>query len=161
MTTAAKFIEIAEAEIGYTEQYDNLTKYGAELKVNGLPWCGTFANWCAKRAKVKIPVIISTMAGAEAFKKKKKWSAAPATPSPGWLAFFDFPNDNVNRISHVGIVVRDLGSGSGLCETIEGNTSGRGSQRNGGMVMRKIRRYAGKDAEIVGFGIVDFQEPVR
>jgi hypothetical protein len=97
------------------------------------------------------------VSGAEAFKKKNKWAAAPSAPKPGWLAYFDFPNDNVNRISHVAIVVKDLGHG--LCETIEGNTSGRGSQRNGGMVMRKIRCYEGDSAEIVGFGIVDFKEP--
>jgi hypothetical protein len=39
------------------------------------------------------------------------------------------------------------------CVTIEGNTSGTGDQRNGGMVMVKVRNV-GK--EIVGFGIPKF-----
>jgi hypothetical protein len=153
MTTAAKFIKIAEAEIGYTEQYDNLTKYGEAMKAQGLPWCGSFVNWCARKAKVKIPNTVSTVAGSQAFKKAGKW--ATSKPHPGWLAYFDFPDDNVNRISHVGIVVNDVGGE--FCETIEGNTSGKGSQRNGGEVMRKIRSY-GKGGVIVGFGIVDFKE---
>jgi hypothetical protein len=57
----------------------------------------------------------------------------------------DFPHDGVDRISHIGIVVK-VGASSVLC--VEGNTSGDGDQRNGGMVMLK-QRYIGK--EIVGF----------
>ena len=151
---AQKLIEIAEAEIGYAETFDNLTKYGEAMKANGLPWCGSFVNWCAKKAKVKIPNTVSTVNGSNAFKKLDKWSTS--TPSPGWIAYFDFPDDNVNRISHVGIVGKDLGNG--WCETIEGNTSGAGgSQRNGGEVMRKKRQYS-KGGSIVGFGRPDFKE---
>ena len=152
--TAARLIEIAEAEIGYAETFDNLTKYGEAMKANGLPWCGSFVNWCSKKAKVKIPNTVSTVNGSNAFKKLDKWSTS--APSPGWIAYCDFPDDNVNRISHVGIVVKDLGKG--WCETIEGNTSGAGgSQRNGGEVMRKKRQYS-KGGSIVGFGRPDFKE---
>jgi hypothetical protein len=152
--TAQRLIQIAEAEIGYAETFDNLTKYGEAMKANGLPWCGSFVGWCAKKAKVKIPNTVSTVAGSNAFKKLDKWSTS--SPSPGWIAYFDFPDDNVNRISHVGIVVKDLGKG--WCETIEGNTSGAGgSQRNGGEVMRKKRQYS-KGGSIVGFGRPDFKE---
>jgi hypothetical protein len=49
-------------------------------------------------------------------------------------------------VSHIGIVAK-IGAKSVLC--IEGNTSGNGDQRNGGMVMIK-ERFLGK--EIVGFG---------
>ena len=151
---AQKLIEIAEAEIGYAETFDNLTKYGEAMKANGLPWCGSFVNWCAKKAKVKIPNTVSTVNGSNAFKKLDKWSTS--TPSPGWIAYFDFPDDNVNRISHVGIVVKDLGNV--WCETIEGNTSGAGgSQRNGGEVMRKKRQYS-QGGSIEGFGRPDFKE---
>ena len=156
--SAAKLIQIAEAEIGYTETFDNLTKYGDLMKANGLPWCGSFVNWCGKKAKVKIPNTVSTVAGSSAFKKNKQWSDAPTIPMPGWIAYFDFPDDNVNRISHVGIVVKDLGKG--WCETIEGNTSGAGgSQRNGGEVMRKKRQYS-KGGSIVGFGRPIYEEAI-
>jgi len=153
--TGQRLIQIAEAEIGYAETFDNLTKYGEAMKANGLPWCGSFVNWCAKKAKVKIPNTVSTVNGSNAFKKLEKWSTL--APSPGWIAYFDFPDDNVNRISHVGIVVKDLGKG--WCETIEGNTSGAGSQRNGGEVMRKKRQYS-KGGSIVGFGRPIYEEAV-
>jgi hypothetical protein len=58
----------------------------------------------------------------------------------------DFPHDGVDRISHIGIVA---GIDGKSIVTIEGNTSGSGDQRNGGMVMVK-RRTIGK--EVVGFG---------
>jgi hypothetical protein len=58
----------------------------------------------------------------------------------------DFPHDGVDRISHIGIVAAIDGK---TITTIEGNTSGSGDQRNGGMVMVK-RRTIGK--EVVGFG---------
>ena len=64
----------------------------------------------------------------------------------------DFPHDGVDRISHIGIVV-SIGKSSVWC--IEGNTSGSGNQRNGGMVMLK-QRFLGK--EIVGFGRPKFAE---
>ena len=60
----------------------------------------------------------------------------------------DFPHDGVDRISHIGIVV---GVKAKTVITIEGNTSGTGDQRNGGMVMIKERAF-GSGKEIVGFG---------
>jgi hypothetical protein len=155
--TAKRLIQIAEAEIGYAETFDNLTKYGEAMKANGLPWCGSFVNWCFKKAKIKIPNTVSTVNGSNAFKKLDQWEKAPASPQMGWIIYCDFPDDNVNRISHTGIVVKDLGNG--WCETIEGNTSGSGSQRNGGEVMRKKRQY-GKGGSIVGFGKPNFQENI-
>jgi hypothetical protein len=60
----------------------------------------------------------------------------------------DFPHDGVDRISHIGIVV---GVKPKSVITIEGNTSGSGDQRNGGMVMIKERAF-GSGKEVVGFG---------
>ena len=60
----------------------------------------------------------------------------------------DVPHDGVDRISHIGIVV---GVNSKTVITIEGNTSGSGDQRNGGMVMIKERAF-GSGKEVVGFG---------
>jgi hypothetical protein len=141
--TSARLIEIAAAEIGTVEEGDNLTKYGEFTKANGLPWCGSFVNWCAAQAGVKIHSVVGTAAGAHKFKEIQRWSNIPQM---GYLAFMDFPHDGIDRISHVGIVV-NVGTNTVL--TIEGNTSGTGDQRNGGMVMFK-RRTIGK--EIVGFG---------
>lgn len=141
--TAALSIEIAKAEIGTIEEGDNLTKYGKFTKADGQPWCGSYCNWVLAQAGVKVHSVVSTVKGAGVFMDTGRWSQEPKL---GDLAFMDFPNDNVERISHVGIVV---GINGNIVTTIEGNTSGSGSQRNGGMVMVK-ERTIGK--EIVGFG---------
>ena len=141
--TAARIIEVALVEVGTIETGENVTKYGAFTKADGLPWCGSFVNWCYDQAGVKIPSMVSTAAGAHTMKEQGRW--IEDSPALGDLCFMDFPHDGIDRISHIGIVVK-VGKISVL--TVEGNTSGEGDQRNGGMVMLK-RRYIGK--EIVGF----------
>jgi hypothetical protein len=141
--TAAQAIEIAKAEIGYVEVPDNKTKYGAFTKADGLPWCGSFCNWVLAQAGVKVHSVVGTAVGAHKFKEIGRWHE---TPLPGDFAFMDFPHDGIDKISHIGIVV---GVDGKTITTIEGNTSGTGDQRNGGMVMVK-QRTIGK--EVVGFG---------
>jgi hypothetical protein len=141
--TAAHAIDVARAEIGTIEMGDNLTKYGEFTKANGLPWCGSFCNWVLANAGVKVHSLVSTAVGAHKFKEISRWFDQPAI---GDMAFMDFPHDGVDRISHIGIVV---GIDGKTITTIEGNTSGSGDQRNGGMVMVK-QRTIGK--EVVGFG---------
>lgn len=157
------FIKVAEGELGVIEgPKENETKYGAFTKANFLPWCGSFVNWCASQVNLKIPNCVSTVAGATAFMKKNQWEKAEeAIPLPGDVVFFDFPNDGVDRISHVGIVVKDNGDGTVTC--IEGNTAPdkKGDQRNGGQVCLKVRAYKKKNGSkfrksqavtVVGFG---------
>jgi hypothetical protein len=157
------FIAVAKGELDVIEgPKDNETKYGAFTKANFLPWCGSFVMWCANEVALKIPNCVSTVAGATAFMKKGQWEKAEeAIPLPGDIVFFDFPNDGVDRISHVGIVVKDNGDGTVTC--IEGNTAPdkKGDQRNGGQVCLKIRAYKKKNGSklrksqavtVVGFG---------
>ena len=144
--TAAAVVEVALAEVGTVEEGDNLTKYGKFTKADGLPWCGSFVNWCFHEAGVKLPSMVSTAAGAHKLKEVSRW--VDSEPKIGDLAFMDFPHDGVDRISHIGIVV---GVKAKSVITIEGNTSGSGDQRNGGMVMVKERAF-GSGKEIVGFG---------
>jgi hypothetical protein len=166
--TVERFIEIAMAEIGTIEgPKDNETKYGKLMKANFQPWCGSFVNWCGQKAGVKIPNTVYTPAGANAFKKAKSWlEGEDAKPQAGDIAYFDFPGDGVDRISHVGIVVKDNNDGTVTC--IEGNTSSdkKGDQRNGGEVCLKIRAYKKKNRNkfkpnmpvaIVGFGRPKFE----
>lgn len=170
MSQRELLVSIAEKEIGYIEgPKENQTKYGKFTGANYLPWCGSFVMWCADKAKLKIPNCVSTQAGALAFQKQDRWQLAEeATPEVGDIVFFDFPGDNVNRISHVGIVVKD--NGDGTVTTIEGNTSDdkKGDQRNGGEVAKKIRAYKKKNrglgrkslpVAIIGFGKPNFKEP--
>jgi hypothetical protein len=163
MGQRADFIAAAQSQIGVIEgPKDNETKYGAFTKANFLPWCGSFVMWCANEAGLKIPSVVGTFAGAQAFIKKDQFEQGEAaTPFPGDIAFFDFPNDGIDKISHVGIVVKD--NGDGTVTTIEGNTSSdkKGNQRNGGEVCLKVRAYKKKNGSklrksqavtIVGFG---------
>jgi hypothetical protein len=163
MSQRKKFIETARAELGTIEgPKDNETKYGAFTKANFQPWCGSFVNWCADQVGLKIPNCVYTPAGATAFIKKNQWEKAEeAIPLPGDIVFFDFPGDDLSRISHVGIVVKDNGDGTVTC--IEGNTAPdkKGDQRNGGQVCLKVRAYKKKNGSklrksqvvsIVGFG---------
>ena len=143
--TVARMIEVAMAEVGYVETPDNITKYGKAMNADGLPWCGSFINWCAKQARVDIPNVVSTIAGAKAFKAKGQWFV---TPKVGDLAFFDFIEDDKSVIQHIGLVAK-VGETSIL--TIEGNTSGTGSQANGGEVMMKTRKL-GPHSFVVGYG---------
>ena len=160
MGTAAKLVEIANEEIGYVEgPKDNETKYGAFTKANFQPWCGSFVMWCGNKAGVKIPNTVYTPGGAAAFKKAGRWyDAQICDPEPGDIAYFDFPGDGVERISHVGIVIKDNEDGTVWC--IEGNTSGdpKKSQRNGGEVVKKLRAYK-KNKKNVQISIVGFGRP--
>jgi len=160
--TASAIIAVAEKEVGSVEgPKDNETKYGAFTKANFLPWCGSFVMWCANEAGVKVPNTVSTVNGAGAFKKMGTWvDAAVASPEPGDIAYFDFPGDGVDRISHVGIVVSNNGNGTVTC--IEGNTAGdkkkSTDQRNGGEVAKKVRGYK-KNSKNVMVSIVGFGRP--
>jgi hypothetical protein len=161
--SVARLIQVAKSQVGYIEgPKDNETKYGAYTKANFQPWCGSFVNWCANEAGVKIPNTVYTPGGAAAFKKANSWIDGDiADPEPGDIAYFDFPSDGVDRISHVGIVIEDNEDGTVWC--IEGNTSSKksGSQRNGGEACKQLRAFkknkAGVQVSIVGFGRPKFK----
>ena len=158
--TAERLIEVATAEVGTVEgPKDNETKYGKFTKADFQPWCGSFVNWCGNEAGVKIPNTVYTPGGAQAFKKAGSWIDGDlADPEPGDIAYFDFPSDGVDRISHVAIVVADNGDGTVWC--VEGNTSGdpKGSQRNGGEVCKKLRAFK-KNKKNIMVSIVGFGRP--
>ena len=170
--SAARLVEVALAEVGYIEgPKDNETKFGKFTKSNFQPWCGSFIMWCANEAGVKVPNTVYTPAGAAAFNKAGTWQKAEqATPQPGDIVYFDFPNDGVDRISHVGIVVKDNGDGTVTC--VEGNTAPdkKGDQRNGGECCLKVRAYKKKNGSklrksqavsVVGFGRPAFGQAVK
>ena len=169
MSQRDEFVAVALGEVGTIEgPKDNETKYGKFTKANFLPWCGSFVMWCANEVELKIPNCVSTQAGASVFLAKGRWQTAEeATPQPGDIVFFDFPGDGIDRISHVGIVVKDNGNGTITC--VEGNTSPdkKGNQRNGGECCLKVRAYKKKNGSklvksrpvaIVGFGKPKFKE---
>jgi surface antigen len=161
--TAARLIEVALAEVGTVEgPKDNETKYGAFTKVNFQPWCGSYVMWCANQAGVKVPNTVSTVAGADSYKKQKRWylNDGANVPEVGDIIYFDFPGDGVDRISHVGIVMKvDAKNGIVIC--LEGNTSGtpKGDQRNGGEVCKKERGFRKNNSKKLLMGVVGWGRP--
>jgi hypothetical protein len=156
-------IEVAKKEIGTIEgPKDNETKYGAWMKVNFQPWCQSFVSWCAFTAGVsKFPKSASTVAASDQFKKENRWAdARNDDPTPGDWIYFDFPDDGVNRISHVGLCIKN--NGDGTIQVIEGNTSGtaKGDQRNGGMCVEKTRAYVKNNKPKLMNAIVGWGRPV-
>jgi hypothetical protein len=156
-------IEVAKKELGTIEgPKDNETKYGAWMKVNFQPWCQSFVSWCAFTAGVsKFPKSASTVAAADQFKKEGRWSdARNDDPMPGDWIYFDFPEDGVNRISHVGLCIKN--NGDGTIQVIEGNTSGtaKGDQRNGGMCVEKTRGYVKNNKKKLVNAVVGWGRPV-
>jgi hypothetical protein len=144
--TVEAIIEVAKKEIGTIEgPKDNETKYGKWTGANFQPWCQSFVSWSAYTSGLdakKYPKTASTVAAADFFKKNNRWAdARNDDPTPGDWIFFDFPDDGVNRISHVGLCIKN--NGDGTIQVIEGNTSGtaKGDQRNGGMCVEKTRAY--------------------
>ncbi len=170
--SAARLVEVALGEIGYIEgPKDNETKYGKFAKANFQPWCGSFVMWCANEAGVKVPNTVYTPTGAQAFIKAGTWQPVETVaPAVGDICYFDFPNDGVDRISHVGIVTAV--NADGTVDVVEGNTSAdkKGDQRNGGEACLKNRAYKKKNGSklrksqpvfIVGFGRPAFGTPVK
>ena len=157
-------IQVAKKEIGTIEgPKDNETKYGKWTGANFQPWCQSFVSWCAFTSGLnpnKYPKTASTVAAADWFKKKDRWAdARNDDPTPGDWIFFDFPDDGVNRISHVGLCVKN--NGDGTIQVIEGNTSGtsKGDQRNGGMCVEKTRAYVKNKRGILN-AVVGWGRPV-
>jgi hypothetical protein len=157
-------IEVAKAEVGTIEgPKDNETKYGKWSGVNFQPWCQSFVSWTAFTSGLdpkKYPKTASTVAAADWFKKNNRWAdARNDDPTPGDWIYFDFPDDGVNRISHVGLCIKN--NEDGTIQVIEGNTSGtsKGDQRNGGMCVEKTRAYVKNKKGILN-AVVGWGRPV-
>jgi hypothetical protein len=158
-------ISVAKSEIGTIEgPKDNETKYGKWTGANFLPWCQSFVSWCAFTSGLdakKYPKSAATVAASDWFKKNDRWAdARNDEPSAGDWIYFDFPDDGVNRISHVGLCIKN--NGDGTIQVIEGNTSGtaKGDQRNGGMCVEKTRAYVKNNKPKLVNAVVGWGRPV-
>ena len=138
--TAERVIELARSQVGVTEYPPNSNNviyntsyYGHPVNGSAYPWCCTFIEWLFKSE----PNLIKRTASCSDL---LKWCRANALivdkPQVGDLVFFNFNNPNV-LAQHIGIV--DKPKGAKDVYSIEGNTSDKGSQDNGGAVLRKHR----------------------
>ena len=100
-------VYIASQEVGYTEEYQNITKYGAWIGKDEEPWCASFVSWCAYKASVSSSVIEYT-AGCPAMRKHFNdmgryypIGESSYTPKVGDIVFEGGTKDSPG---HVGIV---------------------------------------------------------
>ena len=165
-------IQRARTELGYIEKASNsnldsktgnkgtanYTKYSRDINSLGLmgcqaqPWCGTHQFWLEVQ-EFGIDVALkhfhmskNTYVGYNVFATKAKFPASKRskTPKLGCLVVFSH--------SHIGRVVSISGN---TITTIEGNTSPKSYDRNGGMVAQKT--YNINDNKIDCFLIIDYE----
>lgn len=112
-------VYIASNEVGYTEGYENITKYGAWMGKDGFPWCASFVCWCANQAGVSSSVIKRT-AGCEEMRDffnglGRFYLPSSYTPKVGDLFF-----EGGSSVSpdHVGIITAVYSS---YIQVVDGN----------------------------------------
>ena len=140
-----KIVEIAKGEIGYKEQGNNITKYGAWYGMQD-EWCAIFIGWLANEVGILgtlIPKMAYVPSMANWFKEKGKFKARGTYPQAGDIIFFDYNHNNL--VDHVGIVEKCDG---GVVTTIEGNKSNQ--------VLRCT--YNVNSNDIYGYGIPDYTD---
>ena len=149
MATANDVLKVARGEIGYSRWKDpeKGTKYGRWFRdvlgwgsyygENGVPYCGMFVSWVFNKAGATAAGLPGAYTPSMLSAGKKAGKAvATKNAKPGDLVYFDWQGDGTT--DHVGIVESNNGS---YLTTIEGNTSD-GNSSNGGLVMRRTRKYS-------------------
>ena len=140
MSSAAKVLEVAIAEIGYKESPSgsNKTKYGKAYGMDGNPWCAMFVWWVFKQAGCpelffggKKSAYCPTIAD---YYIAKKQTVNKNKGQRGDIVLFDWNQNNCS--DHIGIIEKKNSDGTYTC--IEGNTAV-GNNSNGGKVMRRTR----------------------
>lgn len=145
MSSAAKVLKIARAEIGVKESPSGSNKvkynteyYGSAVRGSGYAWCAVFVWWVFKHAGCpelfyggKKSAYCPTIAD---YYIAKKQTVSKSKGQAGDIVLFDW-NQNGSS-DHIGIIEKKNSDGSYTC--IEGNTSV-GNNSNGGQVMRRKR----------------------
>lgn len=115
--------------------------YGFPTRVD---WCCIFVSWCADQCGYidsgLIPKYSVVDDGANWFRQKNQWLPGSATPSPGYIIFFDWAYDGLDgKGDHTGVVEKVE---NGIVFTIEGNSGDKVCER----------QYPIGDKEILGYG---------
>ena len=137
MATAKRVLDIARAELGYTETPagSNRTKYGKWFGLDGQPWCMMFVQWVFSQAGAE-SLLPARTASCGSFMRAAQAQGRWVTEGyrPGDIVIYNFPGNNA-LTDHCGIVVTALTTG---IRAIEGNT-GAESDANGGQVQERTR----------------------
>lgn len=140
LTDREKIIREALSHIGYTEQENNDNMFGHYFEFNNVAWCGFFCNYCYwVGAAISLPSTNKGRKGLayvpKAMQIFKDNDCLTDKPEAGDLVIFDFPNGV--KGDHIGIFHQWKDSNSFYA--IEGNTSQKGHQSNGGAVEYQLR----------------------
>lgn len=156
---AGAVVQIALEEVGESESPagSNRVKY-TEWWGNDTLWQGIFVSWVLNRAGFTRPssqsttYFASSRTGVELFKEAGAWTdeESGVNPAPGDIIFFG----ERGQANHVGIVVGVEGNGTII--TVEGNTSSRNYETNGGSVVRKTYGTNSRN-RILGWGTPTYQ----
>ena len=157
MPTVNQILALAKSQIGTTEYPPNSNNviyntayYGHDVcdgvpdKNSTYPWCCVFVWWVFNQFS---PCLVKKTASCENLMQWFKDNGQfiePGNQLPGDVAFYKF-NTNNRKANHTGIVDEVVGKND--IYAVEGNTSEKGSQDNGGAVLRKHRT-----SNIVGYG---------
>ncbi len=114
----ADILGVALTQLGYTEGYNNDTKYGTWYGLPRQPWCAAFVSWCAEVADIPDTIIDRTGRAHPSWFGLKWKSGTSYTPKPGDLFF-------TPEFTHVGLVYKVEGS---YFYSIEGNSNTDGSE---------------------------------
>ncbi|ACY98614.1 CHAP domain containing protein [Thermomonospora curvata DSM 43183] len=159
--TAGEVIEVAESQLGLTEDAKGESKFGkwyastphakrtlqrdgggSDPKVyKSAPWCAMFVTWVGEQVGTdELGADAYTVTHAKSFKDKGRWGTKP---KPGAVVFFDWAGGkSIGGIDHVGLVAEVLDNGK--IKTVEGNISN--------AVVSKVRT----PDTIVGYGYPDY-----
>ena len=139
-----KVIEAALADLGYTEEPGNMTKFGQAFGMNGVPWC-VEALWYWFREGGESKAFFNGGKTASCTALMQLYQAEGRWFTDGNYQKGDIPIMTFNKkreVQHCGLII-DKSAGGGWY-TVEGNTSPglEGSQDRGGCVAQKIRHAA-------------------
>ena len=122
-------IGVARTQLGYTEGYNNDTKYGTWYGLPNQPWCAMFVSWCARQANIPTSVLKNSACagtGSQYF-NIPYYDGSSYTPKKGDLFF-------TKGWTHVGLVSSVDGA---YFYSIEGNSNSNGSSEGVAVVSNK------------------------
>lgn len=138
-----KLINIAKADIGYTEspKNSNKTKYGKWYGMDGQPWCMMAVQYWHNQINAKLPYKTASCSAFLNWYIRNKPEQVSKEPKKGYIVIYPW--------GHTGIVVKD--NKNGTITAIEGNTSAgnSGSQSNGGGVYLRVDRKITPDTYFI------------
>lgn len=138
MATAAEFVKIASAEVGYREGAGNRTKYGQWFGADGQPYCAIFVSWCFAQVGMGDKMPRTASAGEFGYAAIKRgmgtYHAKGSGYSPRGGDLFLENYTGGSYADHMGVVIENCGDGT--IKTADGNYS------NGvTLVTRQAGRY--------------------